>query len=113
MPRGEKRAGGRPPLKGKGNSMAGRVDVRVPPEGAEWLTQAVYDLRDGKAALYAVDEYDPHVAAYLREQAAWLDGQMAAGEHPLGVYGLAVRDGLLGLASAIERALAIQQTDTN
>jgi hypothetical protein len=55
MARGEKRAGGRPPLKGKGNSMAGRVAARVPPEMAEWQTKAVYDLRDGNAAIIKID----------------------------------------------------------
>lgn len=69
MPRGEKRAGGRPPL--KGTRMMGRVDVRVPPEMAEWLTQAVYDLRDGEAVIIPVDAYKH------RQFADWLNARIA------------------------------------
>lgn len=93
MPRGGDRGGGRKPLHKK--RMEGRIDIRAPAPLKDEYAQLFADIRDGHAAHYAVDEYDARVAAWLREQAAVTRD----------VY---LQSALVGLANAIDRALAIQ-----
>jgi hypothetical protein len=80
--------------------MTTSIKARVPADRAEELQRALYDLRDGEAALFAVDaETDGPLVAWLRERAAEADA----------ARDLTLADNLTGLAVVIAAAIQRQR----